>query len=130
MLWLKYQSTQERVSALSALNLNGDLKMKTNLKLQPSSTSTIVRTSLITLGLFASLLASGTATAASACKGLENSACNSNSSCGWVGTYQRKDGRTVKSFCRTKSGAKKSAKKPSVAKQLLSTKVSATASND
>jgi hypothetical protein len=105
-------------------------KMKTNLKQSVPAPSTIVRTSLIALGLLTSLLAVSPATAASACKGLENSVCTSNASCGWVEAYQRKDGRTVKSFCRTKSGAKKVSKKPSAVKQLLSTKGNATVSNN
>jgi len=54
-----------------------------------------------------SLLASVPASSASLCKGLENSACAAKSSCGWVEGYERKDGRKVKSFCRTKSGANK-----------------------
>lgn len=86
--------------------------MKTNLdKNQKVATSRLVRVSLITLGLLASLFVAGPAAAASACKGLENSACNSNASCGWVDSYQRKDGRTVKSFCRTKAVSKSSTTK-------------------
>lgn len=65
-----------------------------------------VRTFLLTATL-AGVSVSGQVSAASACKGLENAACNSNTSCGWVQGYERKDGRKVKSFCRTKSSAKK-----------------------
>jgi len=43
------------------------------------------------------------ANAASACKGLELSACETSQSCGWVNGYTRKDGREVKAFCRAKS---------------------------
>lgn len=39
--------------------------------------------------------------AASQCKGLAVDACNQNAVCGWVEGYERKDGRSVKSFCRT-----------------------------
>jgi hypothetical protein len=106
------------------------LKMKTKTKQNSPASSTIVRTSLITISLLGSLFAASPATAASACKGLQNDACTSSASCGWVETYQRKDGRTVKSFCRTKSGTRNSTKKPSVAKQLLSTNGKATASNN
>lgn len=84
---------------------------------QTKTNSAIVRSSLIALSLIGSLLVSGPATAASACKGLDNSACSNNSSCGWVEGYQRKDGRSVKSFCRTKSGAKKSSAKKSADKK-------------
>ena len=84
---------------------------------QTKARSTIARTSIIALSLIGSLIVSGPASAASACKGLDNSACGSKSSCGWVEGYQRKDGRSVKSFCRTKSGAKKSGAKKSGAKK-------------
>lgn len=72
--------------------------------------------STVKLGLFSALLcaslASGSASAASECKGLENAACGANAACGWIEGYERKDGRKVKSFCRAKSkGAKKGAKK-------------------
>jgi len=56
--------------------------------------------------------------AASQCKGLAADACGQNAACGWVEGYERKDGRTVKSFCRTsragistKAASKSSAKK-------------------
>ena len=42
------------------------------------------------------------ASIASSCKGLENNACSSNASCSWVESYERKDGRKVSAFCRTK----------------------------
>jgi hypothetical protein len=74
---------------------NGDLKMDTN-RIKLCLLSAIVGASLF----------AGSATAASQCKGLENSACNTNSACGWVDGYQRKDGRKVKSFCRTSARGK------------------------
>lgn len=46
----------------------------------------------------------------SECKGLENSACSTKKVCSWVEGYERKDGRQVKSFCRTKSSIKKKPK--------------------
>ncbi len=73
--------------------------MKTNLN--------VVRTFLLTASL-AGLTHTGVVSAASACKGLENAACSSNSACNWVEGYERKDGRTVKSFCRSKPSSKKS----------------------
>ncbi|MBL4673680.1 MAG: hypothetical protein JKX81_15590 [Arenicella sp.] len=84
---------------------------------QIKANSTMTRASIIALSLIGSLLVSGPAAAASACKGLENSACSNKSSCGWVEGYQRKDGRSVKSFCRTKSVAKKSVAKKSINKK-------------
>ncbi len=65
-------------------------------------TKTIKTIAVINTILLGSLLATQ-ANAASACKGLENSACTSTAQCGWVEGYQRKDGREVKSFCRTKA---------------------------
>lgn len=78
---------------------------------QKNTASTIGRISLITISLLVSLLMAGPATAASACKGLENSACDNKASCGWVEGYQRKDGRAVKSFCRAKPLTKTSVSK-------------------
>lgn len=69
--------------------------MKTNL----------IQSALVTTLLSAALLA-GPANAASKCKGLENAACNSAAACGWVNQYERKDGRTVKGFCRTSTRGK------------------------
>jgi hypothetical protein len=53
--------------------------------------------------------------AAADCKGKAESQCLSNQACSWVGTYQRKDGRTVKGFCRAKStGGKSVSQAPAV----------------
>lgn len=52
------------------------------------------------------LLSSGPSFAASACKGLSNSACDSNTSCNWVESYKRKDGVKVKAHCRSASKKK------------------------
>lgn len=68
-------------------------------------TKTIIRSSLITFSIVATVLYSGQA-AASSCKGLEASACSSDSSCSWVGGYERKDGRKVSAFCRAKPKSK------------------------
>ena len=59
------------------------------------------------------LLTSGQATAASQCKGLANATCTANSACGWVQSYERKDGKTVNAFCRTKAKSSKSTAKQS-----------------
>jgi len=73
-----------------------------NTKLNQTAKSRIIRTALVATGMLGSMLMAGPATAASACKGLDNSECSSNQACGWVEGYARKDGRTVKSFCRAK----------------------------
>jgi hypothetical protein len=46
---------------------------------------------------------SGTALAESACKGLEQRACEKAADCIWVGGYEKKDGKQVSGYCRTKS---------------------------
>jgi len=45
-------------------------------------------------------------TQASECKGLDDAACSTNSACGWVEAYTRKDGREVNAFCRTSTKGK------------------------
>ena len=44
--------------------------------------------------------------AASHCKGIGESACASDTSCTWVQSYTRKDGRQVKSHCKLARGSK------------------------
>jgi hypothetical protein len=50
----------------------------------------------VSLGLSASALSAE-------CKGQLQSQCEGSQSCSWVDGYERKDGRSVKGFCRTKS---------------------------
>lgn len=64
---------------------------------------TIIRSSLIAGALLTLMMTSISASAASACKGLETSACESSTSCRWVQSYKRKDGREVNAFCRSYS---------------------------
>ena len=71
----------------------------------------IIKTFVVMNALIISGLLATQSHAASACKGLESAACASNAQCGWVAAYERKDGREVKAFCRTK--AKRSANKVS-----------------
>lgn len=59
-------------------------------------------------GLIVSALSFSGQSVASNCKGLENTACGANTSCSWVGSYERKDGRKVNAFCRAKPAGKKS----------------------
>jgi hypothetical protein len=65
-----------------------------------------IRNSLVIASILGAVSFSGQASAAD-CKGLENTACDGNNACSWVGGYERKDGRQVKSFCRTKAGSNK-----------------------
>jgi hypothetical protein len=44
------------------------------------------------------------ATAASQCKGLEESACNGNPSCTWISAYTTKSGKSISAYCRSASG--------------------------
>ena len=76
--------------------------MKTKMS-QNKTSPRFLKFSVIALALVGSVAVSSSALAASACKGLDNSSCSNNSSCGWVDGYERKDGRKVKAFCRTKS---------------------------
>lgn len=52
------------------------------------------------------LLASSAVSAASPCKGMQESACTADSACTWVNGYTRKDGRAVSSHCKLKGGKK------------------------
>ena len=62
--------------------------------------------------LFASLLtlmsvaSQAQTTTPSQCKGLANGDCASNNACSWVEGYERKDGREVSAFCRSKPKSK------------------------
>lgn len=47
----------------------------------------------------------GVGAAASACKGLSESACGANPSCAWMEGYTRKDGVKVSAYCRSKTQA-------------------------
>lgn len=64
------------------------------------SAKTALLAGALMLGL---AFASSPVNAASACKGLDNNACSESAACGWVESYERKDGRVVKAFCRTKA---------------------------
>jgi hypothetical protein len=46
--------------------------------------------------------------AATTCKGEGQIACNKNSACGWIKAHKRKDGATVKAYCRAKPKKKTS----------------------
>lgn len=73
---------------------------------------------------FLALFFSGSAIAASACKGLSKSKCNANGSCSWVEKYTTKKGTSVGPFCRSKPGkaSSKGAAASSKAKKSVDTK--------
>lgn len=74
---------------------------------------------LLALSLLGLSSIGSAAVAASQCKGLDNTACVASADCGWVESYQRKDGRDVKAFCRTSSKGK--------SKKVANTKLNKTA---
>ena len=61
------------------------------------------------IAIVALVVSAGNVTAAD-CKGLAQAKCEGNTSCSWVDSYKRKDGKKVDAYCRSK-GKKKSAKK-------------------
>lgn len=72
----------------------------------------VLRTAATTMMLTISIAAAPNVLAASACKGLSESACDKSKSCYWISSYKRSDGRKVSAHCRTKpsSSIKNSAK--------------------
>ena len=73
--------------------------LHTKLNLSAGSRSVVVKVCLLSLALFT---ASFNANAAN-CKGKAETLCTQDTSCSWVSSYERKDGRVVKGFCRTKT---------------------------
>lgn len=58
--------------------------------------------SLLTLSLVSTLaIAAPSAYSASACKGLDESACHQTPSCSWVSGYKTKNGNSVSAYCRS-----------------------------
>jgi len=53
------------------------------------------------LVLVASLIGAPSAFAASACKGLERSACEGKTNCLWVEGYKKQNGSQVSGYCRS-----------------------------
>jgi len=76
------------------------------MKIISNNTHTVVGRSVSVAALVSTMLLASNVIAASQCKGLDNGACSQNNACGWVEGYERKDGRKVKSFCRTKARPK------------------------
>lgn len=65
----------------------------------------IIRSSFASVVVVAVSLFSAQANAAD-CKGKAQNACSSDTACSWIKGYERKDGRTVSSFCRAKPQTK------------------------
>ncbi len=59
----------------------------------------------LSLAMFV-LLGPATASAVSACKGMQQDACATKAECLWVDGYTRKDGRSVSAHCKTRSGGR------------------------
>jgi hypothetical protein len=70
----------------------------------------IIRTSAVAFIATIALMAMQGPASAADCKGLEKNQCESNGSCTWVDSYQRKDGVKVNGYCRNKGGKKSSSK--------------------
>ena len=62
------------------------------------------RNLILALGILAATGAGSTVSAASPCQGLAPEQCAGNTACLWVDGYTRKDGRSVKGYCRIKGG--------------------------
>ena len=60
------------------------------------------RNVVLLLSTSAIMLFSPLSFAGSACKGLEQKACNSEQSCSWINSYQTKKGKTINAYCRNK----------------------------
>lgn len=83
------------------------------------SIAALMRSASTAVIVSAAIMLSVPAQAASACKGLNDSACASAQSCSWINAYARKDGKKINGFCRTKSksSTKKAAGKKAAAKK-------------
>ena len=70
-----------------------------------------MRLATLRIGAIGALIATGcalalgstAAVAESACQGLEQGACEKKADCSWVGGYEKKDGKQVSGYCRSKS---------------------------
>jgi len=80
----------------------------------------IKQTALTSCALLISLLGGlglAPAATASSCKGLAETDCSTRDSCTWVQPYSRSDGRSVRGYCRARSGSASAADKPAAPKQ-------------
>ena len=65
-------------------------------------------------------LTSGSAVAASACKGKSQSSCEAASDCSWIKGYKKKDGSKVSAYCRAKPGKSSGSSKKASSKSASS----------
>lgn len=67
-----------------------------------ASNSSTVRKSVLLLTITGLFSLSPLSFAAASCKGLQQDACKSNSSCSWINSYTTKKGNTINAYCRNK----------------------------
>jgi len=65
-----------------------------------------IRLGFVMASLVTGFFVNNIAIAQTQCKGLESTACNEESMCTWVASYERKDGIKVNAFCRAKPKSK------------------------
>ena len=105
----------------TSLPFSSNTPIATSTKLNGSSRANKLFINVASLLILSTLAMATPANAASQCKGLILEECQQIATCGWVDGYERKDGRTVKSFCRTsRAGVSVKAAKKASDKDLLS----------
>jgi hypothetical protein len=70
--------------------------------------SSTIRKSALLLAIAGLFAVSPVSFAAGACKGMQQDACSSDSSCSWINSYTTKKGKTINAYCRNKSKSNKS----------------------
>ena len=73
-----------------------------------SCNTQLVRKSVLVLATAGLLSFSQFSSAAGACKGMQQDACSSDTSCSWIHSYTTKKGKTIKAYCRNKPKSDKS----------------------
>jgi len=86
---------------------------------------------VITLSTFTLVtwISSTAAAAELPCKGQEMQACNQSNSCTWINSYKRKDGKTIKSYCRNSTKNKSKKSKDNIKKQAPAKAIKAQQTN-
>ena len=69
------------------------------------SNSSAIRKPVLILSMAGLLSLSQFSFAAGSCKGLQQDACSSDSSCSWINSYTTKKGKTINAYCRNKPKA-------------------------
>jgi hypothetical protein len=70
--------------------------------------------SIFTLAIF---ISSTSFAATTPCKGQSQETCSQNNACAWVNSYKRKDGKTIRSYCRNSAKSKLKMNKSDTIKQ-------------